>query len=139
MSAIQVKRGEQQRTAVAVAVANDPKVLLADEPTGELDSSTAAEVFAAFQTINAELGVTIVVVTHDPGGVRTGQSYGHDPGRPDRLGGTAHRRSVRGVRVAGLCRPDAAATLLRGGIGAAGPGQAPPQPDHVQVRKGEPC
>ncbi|WP_305783120.1 ABC transporter ATP-binding protein [Symbioplanes lichenis] len=57
--------GEQQRTAVAVAVANDPEVLFADEPTGELDEATAADVFAALRTINAELGVTIVVVTHD--------------------------------------------------------------------------
>lgn len=62
----QLSGGEQQRTAVAVAVANDPEVLFADEPTGELDESTAVEVFAAMRTINAELGVTIVVVTHDP-------------------------------------------------------------------------
>jgi ABC-type lipoprotein export system ATPase subunit len=57
--------GEQQRTAVAVAVANDPEVLFADEPTGELDEATAADVFGALRTINAELGVTIVIVTHD--------------------------------------------------------------------------
>jgi len=57
--------GEQQRAAVAVAVANDPEVLFADEPTGELDEATATEVFGALRTINAELGVTIVVVTHD--------------------------------------------------------------------------
>lgn len=57
--------GEQQRCAVAVAVANDPEVLFADEPTGELDENTAAEVFGALRTINAELGVTVVVVTHD--------------------------------------------------------------------------
>lgn len=62
----QLSGGEQQRTAVAVAVANDPEVLFADEPTGELDESTAAEVFGALRAINAELGVTIVVVTHDP-------------------------------------------------------------------------
>jgi ABC-type lipoprotein export system ATPase subunit len=62
----QLSGGEQQRCAVAVAVANDPEVLFADEPTGELDETTAAEVFAALRTINAELGVTIVVVTHDP-------------------------------------------------------------------------
>jgi ABC-type lipoprotein export system ATPase subunit len=62
----QLSGGEQQRAAVAVAVANDPEVLFADEPTGELDEATAAEVFGALQTINAELGVTIVVVTHDP-------------------------------------------------------------------------
>lgn len=62
----QMSGGEQQRTAVAVAVANDPEVLFADEPTGELDESTSSEVFGALQAINAELGVTIVIVTHDP-------------------------------------------------------------------------
>ncbi|SCG34857.1 ABC transporter ATP-binding protein [Micromonospora inositola] len=61
----QMSGGEQQRCAVAVAVANDPEVLFADEPTGELDEATGAQVFAALRTINAELGVTIVVVTHD--------------------------------------------------------------------------
>jgi putative ABC transport system ATP-binding protein len=61
----QMSGGEQQRCAVAVAVANDPEVLFADEPTGELDEATAAEVFGALRAINAELGVTIVVVTHD--------------------------------------------------------------------------
>ncbi|GAA2558006.1 ABC transporter ATP-binding protein [Winogradskya consettensis] len=61
----QMSGGEQQRTAVAVAVANDPEVLFADEPTGELDEATASDVFGALRTINAELGVTIVVVTHD--------------------------------------------------------------------------
>jgi ABC-type glutathione transport system ATPase component len=58
--------GEQQRTAIAVALANEPKVLLADEPTGELDTATAAEVFGALQRANAELGVTVLIVTHDP-------------------------------------------------------------------------
>ena len=58
--------GEQQRTAIATALANEPRVLLADEPTGELDSATAREVFAALQTANRELGVTVLVVTHDP-------------------------------------------------------------------------
>jgi ABC-type lipoprotein export system ATPase subunit len=61
----QMSGGEQQRVAVAVAVANDPEVLFADEPTGELDEATGADVFGALQTINAELGVTIMVVTHD--------------------------------------------------------------------------
>jgi ABC-type lipoprotein export system ATPase subunit len=57
--------GQQQRVAIGVAVANNPLVLLADEPTGELDSQTAAEVFAALRAANAETGATILVVTHD--------------------------------------------------------------------------
>jgi len=62
----QMSGGEQQRCAIAVALANEPKVLLADEPTGELDSATATEVFGALQTANSELGVTVLIVTHDP-------------------------------------------------------------------------
>jgi ABC-type lipoprotein export system ATPase subunit len=58
--------GEQQRVAVGIALANEPAVLLADEPTGELDSESADDVFDALRTANAELGVTILVVTHDP-------------------------------------------------------------------------
>ncbi|MGH8824950.1 MAG: ABC transporter ATP-binding protein [Jiangellaceae bacterium] len=58
--------GEQQRCAIAVSVSNRPQVLFADEPTGELDSATAHEVFAALRETNKELGTTVVVVTHDP-------------------------------------------------------------------------
>jgi len=57
--------GEQQRIAIAVALANSPSLLLADEPTGELDSATADEVFQVFHDLNQNLGVTIVIVTHD--------------------------------------------------------------------------
>jgi ABC-type lipoprotein export system ATPase subunit len=58
--------GEQQRVALAVALANSPDVLLADEPTGELDEATSHEVFDAIRGVNRELGVTVLVVTHDP-------------------------------------------------------------------------
>jgi putative ABC transport system ATP-binding protein len=58
--------GEQQRVAVAVALANRPPVLLADEPTGELDTASAGELFDALRRVNRELGTTIVLVTHDP-------------------------------------------------------------------------
>jgi ABC-type methionine transport system ATPase subunit len=57
--------GEQQRVAVAVALANVPKILLADEPTAELDSESSARVLEAFRSVNREFGVTIVMVTHD--------------------------------------------------------------------------
>ena len=58
--------GEQQRVAIAVALANQPAVLFADEPTGELDTVTAHDVFDLLRTVNHDLGVTVVVVTHDP-------------------------------------------------------------------------
>jgi ABC-type lipoprotein export system ATPase subunit len=62
----QLSGGEQMRVAIAVALANRPRVLLADEPTGELDAATSAEVFEALRTVNRQFGVTVVVVTHDP-------------------------------------------------------------------------
>jgi ABC-type lipoprotein export system ATPase subunit len=58
--------GEQQRVAIAVALANAPQVLLADEPTGELDTRTSNEIFGVLRTVSGEMGVTVVVVTHDP-------------------------------------------------------------------------
>ena len=57
--------GEQQRVAIAVALANSPEVLLADEPTGELDEATSFEVLEAMRQVNEQLGVTTLIVTHD--------------------------------------------------------------------------
>ena len=61
----QMSGGEQQRVALGVALANRPRLLLADEPTGELDSATAAQVFDAIRAANGELGITVLIVTHD--------------------------------------------------------------------------
>ena len=63
----QLSGGEQQRVAIAVALVNQPKVLLADEPTGEVDNATAQVIYETFRTLNRELGLTILIVSHDAG------------------------------------------------------------------------
>ena len=61
----QMSGGEQQRIAIAVALANEPDILLADEPTGAVDSKTSNKIQDLFCTLNKELGITIIIVTHD--------------------------------------------------------------------------
>ncbi len=61
----QMSGGEQQRCAIAIALANNPKLLLADEPTGAVDTKTANNVLEVFRRLNRETGVTVIIVTHD--------------------------------------------------------------------------
>jgi ABC-type lipoprotein export system ATPase subunit len=62
---MQLSGGEQQRVAIAIALANDPRLILADEPTGAVDNRNAAKVIAVFRKLSETYGVTIIIVTHD--------------------------------------------------------------------------
>lgn len=101
--------GEQQRVAMARALANEPRVVLADEPTGNLDAAAGAQVLDLLEELHEEQRVTLVVVTHDPGVAARAQRVielrdghvAHDraPRRPFRGGVDETRRSERWVSV----------------------------------------
>ena len=73
----QLSGGQEQRVAIARAVVTDPKVLVADEPTGDLDAKSAEEILNLMQTLNHEFGKTIVMVTHDPRAAHRAHSEKH--------------------------------------------------------------
>jgi putative ABC transport system ATP-binding protein len=91
----QLSGGQQQRVAIARALVNSPKLLLADEPTGNLDTRTSIEVMGIFQKLNAERGLTIVLVTHEMDIAEYGSRIlGFRDGRVRTDTSVAHRRDA---------------------------------------------
>ena len=81
----QMSGGQEQRVAIARAIVNDPVLIVADEPTGDLDRKSADEILKLMETLNRELGKTIIMVTHDPAAAaRAGVVHHLDKGRLQR-------------------------------------------------------
>ena len=107
----QLSGGEQQRVAIAVALANNPVLLLADEPTGELDSVTAGEICALLGSLNKELGLTVLIVTHDVGvaatmdrtiAIRDGRTSTETVRRKEPLAASNGQAGAKGSAIIGL-------------------------------------
>jgi putative ABC transport system ATP-binding protein len=80
----QLSGGQEQRVAIARAIVGDPVVLVADEPTGDLDARSAEEILSLIETLNRDFGKTIVMVTHDPRAANRARRQLHlDKGRLD--------------------------------------------------------
>ncbi len=90
----QLSGGQEQRVAIARAIVSDPKIIVADEPTGDLDRAAAGEIMALLQQINRDLGRTLIMVTHDPKTTEYAQRTLHlDKGKLlERPAGQAHSR-----------------------------------------------
>ncbi len=73
----QLSGGQEQRVAIARAIANDPVLLLADEPTGNLDATSALEVLDLLELLNTQFGTTVIMVTHDPKAARRAKRLLH--------------------------------------------------------------
>jgi len=141
---VRMSGAQQQRVAIAVAIANAPQVLLADEPTGELDDAASSDVLAAMRTVNLESGVTTLIVTHDPSvSAHVGRTVQIRDGRTstevlrttrvDDEGEEHHTAEEFAVidRVGRLQLPDAYMTSL----GLKDRVRLALEPDHVTVRR----
>ncbi len=91
----QLSGGQEQRVAIARAIATDPRILLADEPTGDLDRNTAEQILDLMQQLNRDLGKTILMVTHDPEAAEFADKVVHlDKGRLGRIETNASPRRL---------------------------------------------